>query len=112
MKIIRFDSVTNECVTFVDKSSKNIVSKHNTDLPIKIFHLDEKMSLFLFWYVQKTDYVFRYISFNTVGFDIEIRGVNLVTESLFSNLSLALEENNMHILRSYGKYTKLTVHKL
>lgn len=96
----------------MDKSSSNILANHDPSLPLKIFHIDEKLSLFLFWYVEEEDYVFRYVSFTSVGFNIEIRGKNLVTEPILSPESITIEDNNIHILRAYGKYTKLTVHNL
>lgn len=58
------------------------------------------------------DYVVRYVSYSGIGFDVELRVKNYSSENLVTAVSVALEDNCLHLLRAYGRYTKITVHKL
>lgn len=79
---------------------------------MKVFHLSEELQLFAFWSIEDGDYIIRYVSFSSIGFDMELRVKNYSSENVLAEGSVSLHENVVHILRNYGKYTKLTVHKM
>lgn len=70
------------------------------------------MHLFALWFIEDGDYVVRYVSYSSIGFDTELRVKNYSNENVLPEESVALHENTVHILRSYGKYTRVSVHKL
>ena len=68
--------------------------------------------MFALWSIEDGDYILRYVSYSSIGFDIELRVKNYSNENVLAEESVTLHEDVVHILRSYGKYTKMTVHRL
>lgn len=95
----------------IDRSIKNQMPL-NPNLPYKIFHLNSPLNIFMFWYIQNGEYIIKYFSCLSTGFIATTRVKNYSQDNSISNLSVSIEDNMIHILRIYGKYTKIIINTL
>ena len=112
LKLIEFDYKSMGIEVLVDKSIENPTYVFEQNSCYKVYHISKQLHLFMLWCMEDGFYIIRYFSCLQNGFDGTIRVKNFSTDNSLSSCSITIEDNFIHILRQYGKYTKINIHKL
>ena len=93
----------------VPNPTKNLSIKN----PLQVMHISKVYNIFLFWYMSNGNFCLKYISSIKSGFEVTIQSKHYMEEGEpLGDLAVTCQGKFIHILRPYGKYSKLTVQKL
>ena len=109
---ICFDLTTHKCRLLVDKSLPHPLSNVKPSVGSKLIHISMELQLFMVFYIDEGEYVIKYFSCTNSGLSVEIRVKNYSSENNMPKESIAVRGSEVYLLRTYGKLTKIQIHKL
>jgi|688.fasta_scaffold237470_1 hypothetical protein len=82
---MKFDTLTNSCLLLNSPSILNIASHQNNFSPMRIFHINEPLSIFMYFSLEENNYMIRYISYSSIGFNIELKVKNYSSDNIITS---------------------------
>ena len=85
LSLIKFDTLTNSCLLLHSPLILNIASHQNNFSPMRIFHINEPLSIFMYFSLEDNNYIIRYISYSSIGFNIELKLKNYSSDNIITS---------------------------
>jgi hypothetical protein len=52
---------------------------------MRIFHINEPLSIFMYFSLEENNYMIRYISYSSIGFNIELKVKNYSSDNIITS---------------------------